>query len=80
MFGLLQTIQEQGIVVSFPMKKAWDFELESGVAQEGLSDVKDVKNGETIKIGGCHTSLFPCADHSLWRAQFKTRVSVQSCD
>lgn len=58
---LLQTIQEQGIVVSFPVKKAWDFVLESGAAWEGSSEVKHVKSRETIKIGGCHTSLFPCA-------------------
>lgn len=72
MFGLLQAIQEQGIVVGFPMKKAWDLGLESRAAGEVSSEVKDVRSGETIKIGGCDTSLFPCADHSLWRGQLKT--------
>lgn len=65
MFGLLQAIQEQGIVVGFPMKKAWDLGLESRAAGEVSSEVKDVRSGETIKIGGCDTSLFPCADPSL---------------
>lgn len=77
-FRFLQTIQEQGVVVSFPMKEAWDFSLEPGAVQEGSSEVKSVRSRETIKVGDCHTSLFPCVHHSLRRAQFS--VAVWSCD
>lgn len=70
----LEAVQEQRIVVWFPVKRPWDFELNLELRGKCPQQLK------VLKIGGYDTLLIPYTNHSQWRGQLKTGVAVQSHD